>query len=270
MTGRPEGPNVTLIKNKCIWSQCVEHFIYIFSYFGGVSHLELKMKTPKERAVLFEIICDERFRGLRSKKKKEWNHFHNNPLNLEGDGKWEKSGRTGNGRRKMKYHRGLNNVGPRGKCSPRAALIAFISIPFMASSLLSRRAIGTPSRWRIPKIDPKLVFATSTFNSPKAFCIFLQRNKEVGRRWRKKLITPSPRGGRVSKTCLQCYTHLISAASGGVTYTHGCSCPRCSGYSINLPDLAWNGPESTALLRKKGSVFSHSRATLWLSCTKNT
>lgn len=66
MPGRPEGPNVTLIKNKCIWSQSVEHFIYIFSYFGGVSHLELEMKTPKERAVLFMIIFDERFLGLRS------------------------------------------------------------------------------------------------------------------------------------------------------------------------------------------------------------
>ena len=85
--------------------------------------------------------------GGLEEEEKERNHFHNNPLNLEGEGKWEKRGRTnGNGKRKMKYHQGLNNVRPCGKCSPRAALIAFISIPFMASSLLSHRAIGTPSR----------------------------------------------------------------------------------------------------------------------------
>lgn len=81
------------------------------------------------------------------KKKKEWNHFHDYPLKLEGEIEWEKRGGTnGNGKRKMKYHRGLNNVRPCGKCSPHGALIAFISIPFMASSLLSCRAIGTPSR----------------------------------------------------------------------------------------------------------------------------
>lgn len=85
--------------------------------------------------------------GLRTKKK-QWNHFHDNPLNLEGDGGWEKreGGPMAKGKREMQYHQGLHNVRPCGKCSPPAALIAFISIPFMASSLLSRRAIGTPSR----------------------------------------------------------------------------------------------------------------------------
>lgn len=150
----------------------------------------------------------------------------------------------------MKYHWGLNNVRPFGKCSPCAALIAFISIPFMASSLLSRRAIGTPSRWQIPRNRSEISFATSTFNSPKVFCIFSQQNKEVGRRWEKKLITPFPKGGRVSETCLQCYTHLINAASGGLTRTHGCSCPRCYGYSINLLLLAWNAAKSSELLIK--------------------
>lgn len=38
-------------------------------------------------------------------EKNEWNHFHDNPLNLAGEGKWEKRGRTnGNGERNMKYH----------------------------------------------------------------------------------------------------------------------------------------------------------------------
>lgn len=38
-------------------------------------------------------------------EKKEWNHVNDNPSNLRGEGKWEKTWRTnGNGKRKMKYH----------------------------------------------------------------------------------------------------------------------------------------------------------------------
>lgn len=102
------------------------------------------------------FIFDERFlrtlsgaaMGGFEKETKERNHFHDIPLNPEGEGKWGKRRRTsGNGEgKKMKYHRGLNNVKPCGKRSPRAALIAFISISFMASSLLSCCAMGTPSR----------------------------------------------------------------------------------------------------------------------------
>ncbi len=76
--------------------------------------------------------------------EKEWNHFQDNLLDLEGKGKWEKErGIQWEWEKEMKYHWGLNNVRPSGKCSPRAALTAFISISFMASSLLSCRAMGT-------------------------------------------------------------------------------------------------------------------------------
>lgn len=54
----------------------------------------------------------------------------------------------------------------------------------------------------------------------------------------KKLITLFPEGGRVSETCLQCYTHFINAESGSVTHTHGCSFPGRYGCSINLLVLA--------------------------------
>lgn len=144
-------------------------YIYFFLFWRSESSGARDENTKRESRPVHDHLWWEISRPEKlKKKKKEWNHFHNNPLNLEGDGKWEKSGRTdGNGRRKMKYYRGLNNVGPRGKCSPHAALIAFISIPFIASSLLSRRAIGTPSRWRIPKIDPKLVSRQALLIPPK-------------------------------------------------------------------------------------------------------
>lgn len=57
------------------------------------------------------FIFDERFLRTLSEAamggfeevKREWNHFYENPLNLEGEVKWEKRRRTnGNGKRKMK------------------------------------------------------------------------------------------------------------------------------------------------------------------------
>lgn len=128
---------------------------------------------------------------------------------------------NGSRRRKMKYYRGLNNVRPRGTRSPPGALIAFISMPFMASSLLSCRAIRTPSRRQIPKIDPKLVSQQALLISPKHSAFSFCKIRKQGGDGEKKLITLTPQGERASKTCLQSYTYLISSASGHVTHTHG-------------------------------------------------
>ena len=133
----------------------------------------------------------------------------------------------------MKYHCGLNNVRPCGKCSPRGALIAFISILFIKSSLLSYQAIS------LTKIDPKLD-SYQTHSIPSVLCISLSKIRKQGGRWRKKLITPFPKGGRISETCLQSFTHLINTAYGGVNHTHGCSYPRCYSCSINPLAVARN------------------------------
>jgi len=77
------------------------------------------------------------------------------------------------GKSEMKYHCGLNNVRPCGKCSPCAARIAFISIPFTAPSLLLRRGGGVGAPLTDPQNRSKMSLATNTFNSIDVFCIFL-------------------------------------------------------------------------------------------------
>lgn len=87
------------------------------------------------------VICESEEGGRRGMEP-----FPRLSLQAGGGSRKKRAGTNGNGERKMKYHPGLNNVGPCGECSPHGALIAFISIPFMASSPLSCREIETPSR----------------------------------------------------------------------------------------------------------------------------
>lgn len=155
----------------------------------------------------------------------------------------------------MKYQRDLNNIRPCGKCSPCAAFIAFISIPFMALSLLSCWAIAisfsvTPLQNRF-----KISFATSTL-IPSSIPYFPLQNKKEERRWREKANYTVPLGTEGgSETCLHGYTHLINAASAGITHTHGCSCRRLSGCFINLPGLAWNCPQNNTNFPSRATVL---------------
>lgn len=91
-------------------------------------------------------------------------------------------------------------------------------------------AVGSAPRWQIPKIDPKWVWRQTLLIPSTYFAFFSQQNREAGRRLAEKIITPFPKGG----SQWNLLTHLINGASGGSTHTQGCTCPRCSSYSINL------------------------------------
>lgn len=166
----------------------------------------------------------------------------------------------------IKYHWGLNNGDP-WKMFNLQSSHGFISISFVTLSMQLRDR-GT-TLLMDPKNRSEITFMTCTFNSPKVFFIFPFAKEGIREEMGKRLITSFPKGSKVSETCLQCCSHFINAASGRVTHTRGCSCPKCYSCPINLLVLACNwSTRSTELhiMAPLWSEVSHSSPPLWPTC----